>query len=83
MNRRTFLAALFAAPVLPLAAKVAQAPAPRTLSGVAEDLHAFHVDGTAVRMSVADIGAISAGKIRSSSGKAVIDLDRSCITISA
>ncbi|WP_411036167.1 hypothetical protein [Shinella sp. BYT-45] len=69
MKRRSFLAAFFAAPIIPAVAKIAETPS-EAMKRIAED--------EKMALKVADIGHGKAGRITSPGG-AVVDLDAGTI----
>lgn len=86
MKRRSFLAALFAAPMVPVAAKAIEPPAdfvelkgaplydPRTDPMIFED--------GVLKLQDANIGQVTAGTIRSGNGKMLVDLTNGSIRFS-
>ena len=70
MKRRSFLAALFAAPSIPVVAKVLPPADPSAEARLAGDLP-FVFKGGHLEMAAADVGMITAGTMRF--GNTVID----------
>ena len=84
MKRRSFLAALFAAPMVPVVAKAIEAvpptdvPTSEAVDG-AGSLPLVFEDGT-LKLQSANLNQVTAGIIRTRDGKTVIDLGSGCIT---
>jgi hypothetical protein len=77
MKRRSLLAALFAAPIIPAVAKAA---APR-LGMEAPEQHPFEFESGLIRMHAADISEIEAGALRSADRRMSVDLAAGHVTI--
>ena len=71
MKRRSFLAALFAAPVIPAAAKLAAEKAAPAVEALPQPSPS----------PLSDIGTVRAGVIRSLDGRSSIDLNRGVINL--
>lgn len=76
MKRRSFLAALFAAPAAAAVVHVRPSIPPKTLPEPP-----FRATATGPVLSVANIGQVHAGVIRSADGGMVIDLGRGHILL--
>jgi len=90
MKRRSFLAALFAAPTVAVASShQCRVIAPPAKNGLAmgrlsnPSPEPFLVDSAHVRMNCAEIGAVSAGRISSRDRRMVIDFGSGVLRIAA
>lgn len=84
MKRRSFLAALFAAPMVPAVAKLAEGPDPvEALPEVVLPETPLIYEGGVLKLNTACLGQVRGGRIVSHDGRSVFDLGAGTFTIRA